>query len=210
MAGRHGRSTHDNKPRPPAAAEAEATETATIIAGLRARLRRPDILEHPLVLNQLHKLEEQVTVLLGQAGRAPGKHRSPASTAPSRHISDARGFDLKPDPLAATTPAAFIEALRRYKAWSGDPSWRKMAARAGQAVVHSTMHAAMHSDTLPKFDVMKAIITGCGGGDEDLKAFATAWRRIQASTTRDPGPSPTFLTAPMPALRLLPTAAGRT
>jgi hypothetical protein len=41
----------------------------------------------------------------------------------------------------------------------------------------------MNSGTLPKFDVMKAIIIGCGGGEDDLKAFATAWRRIGGLVT---------------------------
>jgi hypothetical protein len=53
-----------------------------------------------------------------------------------------------------------------------------MAKRAGQAVVHSTMYAAMNGDTLPKLDVVKAIIIGCGGGEDDLSSFASAWRRI--------------------------------
>ena len=53
-----------------------------------------------------------------------------------------------------------------------------MAKRAGQAVVHSTMYAAMNGDTLPKLDVVKAIIVGCGGGEDDLSSFASAWRRI--------------------------------
>ena len=74
-----------------------------------------------------------------------------------------------------------------------------MAARAGQAVVHSTMHTAMRGDTLPKFEVMKAIGIGCGGDDDDLRMFATAWRRIESATAKTAGPSPKFLTAPLPA-----------
>jgi hypothetical protein len=63
--------------------------------------------------------------------------------------------------------------------------------------VHSTMHAAMNSDALPKFAVMKAIIIGCGGGEEDLKAFASAWRRVgglgalpEYGTSRSPARPP--------------------
>jgi hypothetical protein len=202
VSGRHGRSRPGSSGHPQAATEAEATATATVIAGLRSRLRRLDILGHPVVLLELQKLEEQVTVLLDQADRSPGRHRSPIGKTPSRQISDVRGFDLKPNPLTATTAAEFITALWQYKAWSGDPSWRKMAAQAGQAVVHSTMHAAMHGSALPKFDVVKAIIIGCGGGEDDLRAFATAWRRIEAGRTR----AASFLTSPMPPLRLVPAA----
>lgn len=188
-----------------AATEAEAEETSIVIAGLRARLGRVDILTHPKVQVELHRLEEQVTVLLGQADQSPGRHRSASGQAPGEQIGDARGYDLKPSPLAATTPAEFIATLWQYRAWSGDPSWRKMAQRADQAVVHSTMHTAMHGDTLPKFDVMKAIIIGCGGSDADLSAFATAWRKIAAKAARR-GAGPKLLTAPLPALHELSPA----
>jgi len=92
-------------------------------------------------------------------------------------------YDLKPDPLTATTPAAFIETLRQYRAWSGNPSWRAMAQRTGQAVVHATMYNAMNGDALPKLPVVRAIIIGCGGGEDDLKNFTAAWRRIASSNT---------------------------
>jgi hypothetical protein len=55
-----------------------------------------------------------------------------------------------------------------------------MASRAHRAVVHSTMYQAMNADALPKFEVMMAIVTGCGGSQEDLAAFATAWRQIES------------------------------
>lgn len=191
---------------PQTATEAEAEETSIVIAGLRARLGRLDILGHPKVQVELHRLEEQVTVLLGQGEHSPGRHRSASGQAPGEQIADARGYDLKPNPLTATTPAEFITTLWQYRAWSGDPSWRKMAQRAEQAVVHSTMHTAMHADTLPKFEVMKAIVIGCGGGDDDLRAFATAWRKIEAKGARRPPPGPKFLTAPLPTLHELSSA----
>jgi hypothetical protein len=187
--------------------EADAAATATAIAGLRRRLRRPEMLEHPAVQDELRKLEEQVTTqLVDQAGRNPGRHRS-AGAAPgsrgNRQIGDASGFDLKPDPLAATTEAQFIKALWDYKAWSGDPSWRAMAARAGQRVVHSTMYGAMHGSVLPKLEVVKAIISGCGGGEEDLRAFATAWRQLDSARSRNSLSGRSFLAAPVPTRQLV-------
>jgi hypothetical protein len=133
----------------------------------------------------------------------PGKHRSAGGPAGTRQVADATGFDLKPDPLTVRTPAEFITRLWQYKAWSGDPSWRKMAARAGQAVVHSTMHSAMNSTTLPSFEVVKAIIIGCGGSEEDLRAFVTAWRRL-ASARTDRRTGPEFLAAPVADPLLVP------
>jgi hypothetical protein len=188
--------------------ESEAEATATAIAGLRRRLRRREVLEHPVVMGELRKLEEQVTAhLADQAGSSPGRHRSADAGAANRRgdrqIGDANGFDLKPDPLAATTEAQFISALWDYKAWSGDPSWRAMAARAGQRVVHSTMYGAMHGSVLPKLDVVKAIISGCGGGEDDLRAFATAWRRIDSGRSKSSLSGRNFLPAPVPARELV-------
>jgi hypothetical protein len=178
VSGRHGRGVPDGQDSSQTAADVEASAAATAIAGLRWRLRRQEILEHPKVLGELRKLEDQVADQLAQLDRPSGRHRATAGDETSQQISDADGIDLKPDPLKATTPTEFVEALRQYKLWSGDPSWRTMAKRAGQAVVHSTMYAAMNGDTLPKLDVVKAIIVGCGGGEDDLSSFASAWRRI--------------------------------
>jgi len=188
--------------------EAEAAATATAIAGLRRRLRRRELLEHPAVAGELRKLEEQVTIqFVDQAGRSPGRHRSASADAPgrraSRQIGDANGFDLKPDPLAAATEAQFIEALWQYKWWSGDPSWRAMAAQAGQRVVHSTMYGAMHGSVLPKLEVVKAIISGCGGSEGDLKAFATAWRRLNSARSKSSLSGRNFLAAPVPTRQLV-------
>lgn len=92
--------------------------------------------------------------------------------------------DLKPNPLAATNAAEFISGLWQQRAWSGEPSWRTMATQAHQAVVHSTMYAAMNGDALPKLEVVKAIIIGCDGNEEDLDAFAAAWQRIASGRVR--------------------------
>jgi len=192
VSGRHGRGAPDGQDSSQAAADAEASAAATAIAGLRWRLRHQEILEHPKVRGELQKLEAQ---LADQLDRPPGRHRSAAGEAIGQQISDADGIDLRPDPLKATTPAEFIDALRQYKLWSGDPSWRTMAKRAGQAVVHSTMYAAMNGDALPKLDVVKAIIIGCGGGEDDLSSFATAWRRIASGRAG----TASFMSAPVAA-----------
>jgi len=70
-----------------------------------------------------------------------------------------------------------------------------MAKRAGQAVVHSTMYAAMNGDAMPKLEVVKAIIVGCGGGEDDLSSFASAWRRIGSGRAG----STSFMSAPVAA-----------
>jgi hypothetical protein len=156
----------------------DASAIATSIAGLGWQLRRQELLEHPTVQEALRRFQDQIEEQLASSEENKGRHRSTPSITASEQIKDVSGLDQKPDPLTAETPAEFIEVLWKYKFWSGNPSWRTMARKANHRVVHSTMYAAMNSNALPKFDVMKAIIIGCGGGDEDLQAFASAWRRI--------------------------------
>jgi hypothetical protein len=175
MSGRHGRGLPDD---PQAAIDMEAADAAIAIAGLCSRLRRQEILEHPKVISALRKFQDQIEQQLGYADHIAGRHRFASSATANQQIGDVSGLDQKPDPLTATNSAEFVQILWKYKCWSGNPSWRTMARNANQLVVHSTMYAAMNSDALPKFEVMRAIIIGCGGGEEDLKAFATAWRRI--------------------------------
>ena len=196
MAGSHGRGARSGQDDPQIATEALAIYAARIIAGLRWRLQDQEILEHPEVLGELHKLYQQVTEQLETADPNPGRHRSTGGDEIAQQISDAPGFDLKPDPLAVTTPAEFIQALKEYKAWSGDPSWRKLAEQAGQAFVHSTMYAAMNGDALPKLEVVRAIIIGCGGGEDDVRSFATAWRRVASDRIPNPADGTRILSAP--------------
>ena len=188
--------------------DVEATAILIAIGGLCRRLRRPGILQHPAVIQGLRRLDEQV-IAGSEVSEPSGRHRSSGGETPSRQnvgqISDAIGYDFKPDPLAATTPRQFISALWGYKTWSGDPSWRKMATQAGQRVVHSTMHAAMNGTTLPKLDVVKAIVIGCGGDEDDLRMFVTAWRRLESARVTGAALGADFLAAPVPTLSLVPS-----
>src|SRR5581483_10890516 len=157
--------------------------TATAIAGLCWRLQDQEILEHPKVRSALRRLEEQLAEHPTHPEGKTGRHRTVGRTD-SEQIGDASGDGFKPHPHTATTPAAFVELLRQYRAWSGDPPWRKMAERAGHAVVHSTMYNAVNGDVLPKLEVVKAIIVGCGGGEDDVTAYVNAWRRLAVSRPR--------------------------
>jgi len=140
----------------------------TAITGLCRRLSRPGLREHPNVRRELRKLEE-LLASYEQAGRKPGRHRA----------SNDR-FDRKPDPSTAQSAAEYVTVLRQYRAWSGDLPWREIAARAKQNRVHSTIYNAMRRDALPTLEVVKAIVIGCGGGEDDLLAFTDAWHRISS------------------------------
>jgi hypothetical protein len=64
-------------------------------------------------------------------------------------VTDAVGHDLCPDPLIAQTPAELVDALRRFRVWAGEPSFRQMAANSRQRAAASTLCAALSSKALP-------------------------------------------------------------
>jgi hypothetical protein len=109
----------------------------------------------------------------------PARTVAPAMAAHGSIIGDAEGFDLKPDPLAARNPAELMTALRQYREWADQPSFRKMARQAGQPIAASTLCVALRSNDLPRLNVLLAIVAGCGGGEEDQQRYATAWRQIK-------------------------------
>ena len=97
-------------------------------------------------------------------------------------VLDAAGFDLRPDPLKADTPAELTAALRQYRIWSGRPSFRELARRTGGTPAASTICTVLRSEELPAFDCMIAVLNACGATEEDRQRFATAWRRISLDT----------------------------
>jgi hypothetical protein len=99
--------------------------------------------------------------------------------APGQPAQDVPGCDLRPDPSGARTPAEFIEALRQFRTWAGNPSFRDMARACHGRPAASTMCRVLRSPELPpRLELVDAIITACGGEEEDRERFATAWRRL--------------------------------
>ena len=90
-------------------------------------------------------------------------------------VPDADGQDLRPDPDGARTPAELMTALRQFRIWGGNPSFRLMAMQCGHRAAASTMCAALRGDELPaRLSVVEAIVIGSGGREEDRQRFATA------------------------------------
>jgi hypothetical protein len=176
---------------------------ATEIGQLRQRLMCPDTLNNPRIIMELHELYKQVAAVLDERR---GRHRlqagGAAPTAIPEPIRDAGGFNLKPDPLTARTGAELVARLREYREWSGKTPFRKMAAQARQKVSYSAMCVALKGYDLPGLQIVVAIIAGCGGGDNDQRAFATAWRRINS------GRADAWPPAEAPRLRVLYAVAG--
>jgi hypothetical protein len=178
-------------------AEPRQARLAGEINRIRHQLASPEMLDNPAIYNELQELYKQVWT--AQEQRA-GRHRLQTQVRPvSQPIRDAAGYDLKPDPLTARTSSELVARLREYREWSGEPPFRMMAEQARQKVAHSTIFGALNSDELPRLKVVMAIIAGCGGGIDDQRAFATAWRRVKSGKLDAlPAISP-------PALRVMPT-----
>ena len=92
---------------------------------------------------------------------------------------DEPGCSLRPDPSRTRNAVEFIAALRQFRTWAGNPSYRDMARACNGRPAASTMCRVLRGRALPeRFEVIDAIITACGGEEEDRERFATAWRRL--------------------------------
>jgi hypothetical protein len=139
----------------------------------------------------------QATAALGQVREelalTRAREAALAERARTRQaVPDAGGHDgLRPDPLSAGTAAELIGALRQFRTWAGNPSYRDMALRSGRRAGASTMCTLLGGDELPdRLEVIDAIVEGCGGTGEDRQRFATAWRKLAMPglPAVDPGP----------------------
>ncbi|WP_067964328.1 hypothetical protein [Nocardiopsis trehalosi] len=97
-----------------------------------------------------------------------------------RAIEDLEGYEQRPNPLDAHTPAQFVEAMQRFRVWSGEWSLRQLERYCGGAVSRSTFHTTLaNTRELPKFVVLCAFISACGGGEDEIQRWVTAWRRLR-------------------------------
>jgi hypothetical protein len=179
-------------------ADRKQARLAAEIRRLRNQLTTPEVVKHPSIEAELNELYRQVWS--AQEQRA-GRHRLQIQARPPQPVRDAAGFDLKPDPLTARTEAELVAKLREYRQWAGELPFRKIAEQARQKVAHSTIFVALNSDELPSLKVVLAIVVGCGGGEEDQRAFATAWRCLKSGK---PAAGPASGSS---ALRLMPALA---
>jgi len=100
------------------------------------------------------------------------------ASAPQPVVADMHGLSLCPDPATARTVPEFVNVLRMYHVWAGKPSYRDMRRRLDSRFGASTLHNALHSDKLPRLEMVQAIIGACRGTEEHQRAYAAAWRLI--------------------------------
>lgn len=136
--------------------------------------------EAALQLQRARALRDEAQSMMAdiEAQRKADRRRS--TSVPRRlRVSDANGLDLRPDPSEATTEAEYVEALRQFRTWAGNPSFRDLEKRCNGRPVASTICKVLQSGQLPRrFEVIDAIVSACGGTDEDRARFATAWRQM--------------------------------
>lgn len=196
---RSGDSGRSGEPEPASSGgRASPTRLAAQIRRIRQQLNSAETIRHPRVFAELLEMYKQVIAMLDECR---GRHRQQADRdspqarddigqrpAVREPVPDAKGLNLKPNPLDASTPDELVAALRQYRAWAGDISLRDMEAGANYAVAYNTISKALKSNKLPRLRTVIAIVVGCGGSEEDQQAFASAWRQIRSGKPDPPGP----------------------
>jgi hypothetical protein len=85
-----------------------------------------------------------------------------------------------PNPHEAHSAAEFVAQLRGLRAWSG-LTYRQLARRAmerGEVLPPSTVAAALNRETLPRTDLVGALVRACGGDDDTVEAWVGTRRRL--------------------------------
>lgn len=111
-----------------------------------------------------------------QYERYQARHRRMASDPVT---PDAPGLDLCPDLDAVSTAAEFMDALRMFRVWAGEPSYREMERRCGGRFAASTLCTALKASKLPGLPLVQAAVIACGGREEHQQSFSSAWRRLR-------------------------------
>jgi hypothetical protein len=100
-------------------------------------------------------------------------------------VPDAPGYDLKPNPATATSPAEFVRALRDLRAWAGYPSYRELSRRCGRSPSPTTFQHMLTTDALPeRLDLVVAFVAALGLS-ADREQWTAAWRRLAVLGHRD-------------------------
>ncbi|WP_165947275.1 helix-turn-helix transcriptional regulator, partial [Micromonospora sp. 15K316] len=101
--------------------------------------------------------------------------------------------DFGVDPTTATSPEQYVTLLRRVRDQSG-LAYREIARRAhrnGDVLPASTLATMLGRATLPRRDVVTALLRACDLPDDRLSAWLAAWGRLaSARTTATPPNAP--------------------
>ncbi|MCW3816377.1 tetratricopeptide repeat protein [Micromonospora sp. DR5-3] len=100
--------------------------------------------------------------------------------------------DFGVDPTTASCPAQYVALLRRVRDQSG-LAYRAIARRAqrnGQVLPASTLATMLGRPTLPRRDLVVALLRACDVPDERASAWLTTWARLAAARPAGRGAAP--------------------
>ncbi|MFG3705917.1 tetratricopeptide repeat protein [Micromonospora sp. NPDC047670] len=102
--------------------------------------------------------------------------------------------DFGVNPTTATSPEQYVILLRRIRDQSG-LAYREIARRAqrnGDVLPASTLATMLGRPTLPRRDLVSALLRACGVPDERAAEWLTVWGRLAAARTaaRPPAAAP--------------------
>ncbi len=97
------------------------------------------------------------------------------------------------DPRLAANPAEYVDLLRRYKDHSG-LTFRQVQQRSrahGNELPRSTLSTMLSRASLPREELVAALIRACGGGPDTVAKWVSARRRIASGgPTAEPASNP--------------------
>ena len=97
-------------------------------------------------------------------------------------VADSDGESTEPDPARARTPEELIVLMRAFWEWAGRYPVRDLAAWSGDAFSRTTVNdlLAEAPRTRPPVTLpyVQGLIRACGGQDDRVQRWTTAWRRI--------------------------------
>jgi len=156
------------------------------LAALRESLEISLVAQKEALDNREASLRVLETALIAQREELESERKKPRrrDTAPSPVLPTSGPQHLHPDPRAAKTPQQYMQCLTAFKVWSGNRSLRQISELSGGRISASGVRNILNGSVLPdRLEVVDAIVQGCGGTDEDRKAFASAWRRLYMGST---------------------------
>jgi hypothetical protein len=112
-----------------------------------------------------------------------------------------RRDDTAPRPDTATTAAEYVAALRELREWSA-LTYRQLAAKAeasGHVLPASTVAAALGRGTLPRADLVEALVFACGLDGDAAVHWLTIREDIAAGRVSRQGATPTPAEVPAAA-----------
>ncbi|MEZ7132650.1 hypothetical protein ACBR40_45570 [Nonomuraea sp. AD125B] len=132
-----------------------------------------------------HRTHARELWILSRDSKKASDRVRPVFTRPDtlyRLRADIAGHDLEPDPLRASTKEEFLEVMREFHVWAGELSYREISLNSRKSVGASTLCEALDPNKRPRLPTLKlvqAFIQGCGGDEDTVARWTTAWRQVR-------------------------------